>query len=163
MVSIQITLDVAVEVLSDIKVDDDITTDDVKQMFHNTMFAKRSYNESDGQNGGDFSRNVRAKVRISNGENPKTQRRCSACKQPSYGYRDPKCIHNVICPFFEGKDVLQHSIDKHFSKMQALLKKASNYRAKVSVSDIFEVIGENKGGRVGNSNGNLNEAKSYFR
>lgn len=69
----------------------------------------------------------------------------------------------VIRAVIEGKDVPQHVIDKQSGEVQALSHKASSSRAKVSGSDIIEVIGEAKGNRAGDRYGNQQEAKSYFR
>lgn len=59
----------------------------------------------------------------------------------------------------EGKEVPQDVIHKKTSDAQALFNKANNYRTKVAISDIVEVIGDAKDG----SNDNQKQAQSYFR
>ena len=89
----RITLDDAVEVLKDLKVEDG--EDDPKHI--GAMLGKRDYRDGDnGWNRGKTGRDKRQKTHIPSGQGPKAVTRCHNCKEQNHWYRDPECIYNVI-------------------------------------------------------------------
>lgn len=163
----RVTSDDAVEVLSDVKVDDSHITDAIKPKAYGTMLTKRSYNDSNNGNSNNYprgyDRDTRSKMRIPNGEGPKARSKCRACGEPNHWYKDPECIYNVMRNIVEGKEVTQDVVNKQNNEVQALFNKANNSRSKVAISDIVDVIGPKAEPESSDKDYNAKANKAYFR
>jgi len=162
-----VTLSDAVEVLSDIKVEDN---EQIKR--YGSMLGKRDYidiNQLRPQEQGykgytKYGKDKRQKQYIPNGQGPKAQSRCKACKEPNHWYKDPECIHNVIRALMENKDIEADIVQKLPINIRKLFEDQNGgYKKRVPVSNLIDAIGENKANNTDSEDHPSNATKSYFR
>ena len=159
----RITLDDAVEVLKDVKVEDEeIAWDDSKNKRVNSLLGKREYYDGD-QNRQRNNRDKRQKTYIPTGQGPKATSRCRGCKEFNHWYRDPECIYNVIKALMEGKEIATDVIQKLSPSVREVFKDENgSYKNKVPVSEIIGVIGDGNSNEE-KENSNDKTSNSYFR
>lgn len=151
----RVTLDDAVEVLFDIKVDDETNQKrsallskreyDGRQNHHGYGNGQQNHQGYGNGNRGfnKYNNDKRHKTRIPKGQGPKAQSKCKACQQPNHWYKDPECIYNVIRSLMEGRDIESDVVQKLSGEVRKLIETtAGGYKKNVSVSDIIEVIGD---------------------
>lgn len=146
--SFRVTLDNAVEVLTDIKVDDaDAKTGNPKTKSLDSLPGKRRYPEGNERQDEHrpFSRYPRNKGRIPYGQGPKAESNCRACNRPNHWYKDPECLLNVMRSIMQGKDIESDIVAKLPEDARAIFKNAEANKKKVTISDIAEVIGNSPG------------------
>jgi len=163
----RVTLSDAVEVLSDIKVQDN---EQIKR--YGSMLGKRDYidiNQLRQQEQGykgytKYGKDKRQKQYIPNGQGPKAQSRCKACKEPNHWYKDPECIYNVIRALMENKDIEADIVQKLPINIRKLFEDQNGgYKKRVPVSNLIDAIGENKANNTDSEDHPSNATKSYFR
>ena len=168
----RISLDDAVEVLKDLKVEDEDKVDGAygqREKRIGSMLGKRDFNQSEQQpNYQRYSHGKRQKSYIPSGQGPKAISRCRSCKEFNHWYKDPECIYNVIKRLMEGKDIDPEVVQKLSPQMRDMFKDENgNFKSRVPVNHIIGVIGENKS--KGDSrdpdtpNGHGTQNNSYFR
>ena len=162
----RITLDDAVEVLKDLKVEDG--DDDVRRI--GAMLGKRDFrdNDQEGNRGRNSyyasGRDKKQKTHIPNGQGPKSVSRCHNCKEPNHWYRDPECIYNVIKALMEGKEIATDVVQKLSPTVRNLFKDENgNFKSKIPVSELVGSIGNGNGSSDLKDISNEKFSSSYFR
>lgn len=89
MTSFRVTLDDAVDALTNVKVDDHAmrSFDTAPRKVFGSGIGKRRFQED--YQGKGFPRNIRNKSRIPNGEGPKASSKFRECGEPNRWYKDP--------------------------------------------------------------------------
>lgn len=166
------SLDDAVEVLKDLKVEDEDKTDEAygqSEKRIGSMMGKRDFSQSDQQpNYQRYSQGKKQKSYIPSGQGPKAISRCRSCNEFNYRYKDPECIYNVIKRLMEGKEIDSEVVQKLSPQVRDMFKdEHGNFKSRVLVNHIIGAIEETK------SNGNIKELdtptghgtqkNSYFR
>ena len=155
----RITLDDAVEVLKDLKVEDG--DNGTKRV--GTMLGKREYRDNDhGGNRNRSGRDKKQKTHIPSGQGPKAVSKCHNCKEPNHWYHDSECIYNVIKALMEGKEIPTEIVQKLSHTARNLFKDENgNFKSKVPVSELVEAIGSSNYNTKDVSN--EKRSNSYFR
>lgn len=160
----RITLDDAVDVLKDLKVEDDDKADHgVKHI--GAMLGKREYNHQERQGNRNYSyRDKRHKTYIPNGQGPKSVSRCRTCNEPNHWYRDPECIYNVIKALIEGKEIPKEVVEKLSPSLRDMFKDENgNFQPKIPASKLIESLDGDKTNTETNPVSNDKLSRSYFR
>ena len=156
--SFRVTLDDAVETLSDVRIEDSATfsSSDKPKAFGAMMGKLKFYEEQNNSNA--YPRQNRMESRIPSGEGPKDNSKCKACGERNHWYRDPERVFNVMRTVMQGKDVHPDVIKNLSPSIRN--EKAKDWSAKVHVADIMRNIGEDSAVKPGDD---TKANKSYFR
>ena len=157
----RISLDDAVEVLKDLKVEDG--DDDLRRI--GKMLGRRDFRDSDHTgNRNRYGREKRQKTHIPSGQGPKATTRCHNCKEQNHWYRDPECIYNVIKALMEGKDIANEVVQRLSPTVRDLLKDDNgNFKTKIPVSDLITSMENNHNNSDMKDVSNEKQSNSYFR
>ncbi len=138
----RITLDDAVEVLKDLKVEENEDTADARHI--GAMLGKRDFDDNTQQARGRFGRDKRQRTYIPHGQGPKAVSRCRGRNEPNHWYRDPECIYNVVKALMEGKEIPTETIQKLAPATRELFKDQNgNVVNKIPVSKLVDAVGTN--------------------
>lgn len=159
----RISLDDAVEVLKDLKVEDDEDATTTKRI--GKMLGKRDYDEQNQQGyRGKYGRDKRHKTYIPNGKGHKAMSTCRSCNEPNHWYLDPECIFNVIKALMEGKEIETDTIQKLAPATRELFKdQKGNILNKIPVSKLVNSVGNSNSSHHAIHDSNAKASASYFQ
>ena len=160
----RITLDDAVEVMKDLKVEDGERIPDETRK-SGSLLSRRDFRDNDqSSNRHNNGREKRQKTHIPTGQGPKAVSNCHNCREPNHWYRDPECIYNVIKDLISGREIPSDTVQKLSPTVRELFKDENGrYKSKVPVNQIVDVIGNKTGNIETNIVSNAKSNNSYFR
>ncbi|PXF46073.1 hypothetical protein BWQ96_04173 [Gracilariopsis chorda] len=168
----RISLDDAVEVLKDLKVEDEAKPDGghgQREKRIGSMLGKRDFNHGERHpNHQRYNQGRRKKSYIPSGQGPKAVSRCRNCKEFNHWYKDPECIYNVVKGLMEGKDIAPDVVQKLSPQVRNMFKDENgNFKSRVPVNQIIGVMGDSRSNGdnkdVNTPSGSGAQSNSYFR